>query len=264
MADIMKRTLFSSSLFLVVSGAFLAGCGTEPLPEPLIHTPGTGSAYHFTNFDKDSTGEKISSSQTSSTRTIVANNATVVGKTGVVQFAQVTNGQTGADTSSLHYEGNGDVMFLQPAIVYPSDQFPAMPGVPIPNLNIPARWVLLPFGTKVETVIPGYDTTLTIPGIPLPINLKVSGTAAYVKDEELTIGSEKLATQKGLVTINIQFSAFLVGTGTIKTTDSIWFAPKLGMFIKDDALTTSEMPAQFGTSGIMGGTYSIMTSYTMK
>jgi hypothetical protein len=256
----------SIQLLLIAAASTVAitGCGTEPLPEPLIHTPGTGSAYHFQNFSKDTMGQKVSSSETQSTRSIVATNATVVGKTGVVQFENRTDGQAATDTSNMHYEGNGDVMFLQPAIAYPSDQFPAMPGLPIPNISIPARWIVLPFGSKAETTIPGYDTSLSIPGIPIPINVKVSGTANFIAAEDLAVGPEKLATQKGVVTINVQFGALLIGTGTIKTVDSIWFAPKLGMFVKDDALSTSQLPAALGPSGIMGGSYSILTNYTMK
>lgn len=254
---------------MLLLGAMITGCATEPNPpEPLIHTPGSGSAYRFTNYAKDTTGTNIQSSETHSTRTIIATNATILGQGGVVQFREQNDTSTGttADTVSMHYEGNGDVKLFQPAVSFPNADFPAPPGIPLPNLTIPARWVTFGFGSKTQMTVPSYDTTvnLTLSGFPISLNVKATGTTSYIGTEDVMVGAEKIATQKGLLTVNVQFAAALLFNGSITTTDTVWFAPKLGMFVKDDAISRSVLPAQFGPSGIMGGSYSVLTSYTMK
>lgn len=262
------------SLLLALGGMFLAGalitgCATEPGPEPPIRTPGTGSSYKFSNHAKDTTGAIIPNSETRTTRTIISTNTTLMGESNVVQFRETNDTSTNsaaADTVSMHYEANGDVKLFQPAITFPNDDFPAPPGVPFPNISIPARWVLFGFTSKSQVTIPSYDTTvnITFSGFPISLNVKATGTTSYIGTEDLMIGGEKVATQKGLLTVNMQLSAALLFSGSFKTTDTVWFAPKLGMIVKDDAITTSVLPAQFGPSGIVGGTHSVLTSYTIK
>ena len=234
-----------------------SGCGTEP-GEPLIKAPKSGSSFTYVNYAKDSLGELIPGSRRTSTRVISATGLTHMGKGDVVRFLD------GPDTVYLHYASNGDAAFLQPAISYPGDNFPTLPG--LPSISVPARWVLFPFGSKTAITLPSYDTTITVDagGFPVPVNVDAEGVTSFIGTEKLTVGTESIETQKGLLKVDISFSAFLVGTGTITTIDTVWFAPKLGMFIKDDGMTTGNLPEQFGGRQRFGGTYSELTSYSLK
>lgn len=235
-------------------------CGTEPFKVPAVTLPKVGAAYNYVNYSKDTLGARVDASQTFSTRTVIANNATVAGKTGVVQYVE------GTDTASMHFETNGDVQVLQPAMTFPNDQFSAPPGLPFPTINIAARWVMFGYGSKAQNTVPPYDTSVTVqvPGLPIPVavNIKMNGTTSYIGTEDIMVNAEKIATQKGLLTVNTSFVT-LLGTIKVTTTDTLWFSQKLGIFVKDDGLSTAEMPAQFGRSGIVGGTLSTLTGYTI-
>jgi hypothetical protein len=260
----MKNHLFLRlPLLLLASAAIFIGCdcGTEP-GEPLIHTPGSGSMFMFSNHQTDSLGNTIPATQTQTTRTILNTNATIAGKSGVVQFLEA------GDTISMKYEANGDVQLLQPATTYPNAAFPAPAGLALPNVTVPARWLLFGLGSKTPQTVPGYDTTVSVSmsGLPLPIVVTVNatGNTAYIGTEDLVIAGETIPTQKALLTVNANFSAALLFSGSTTTVDTVWFAPKLGMFIRDEAKTSAQLPPQFGTSGPMGGKASVMTGYTMK
>jgi hypothetical protein len=248
-------------LMLGASIAIFTGCSTD-VPEPLIHTPSTGSIYNYDNYQTDSTGAKIDASETHTSRTILNTNATIEGKSGVVQFLD------GSDTISMKYEGNGDVQLLQPGTTFPNADFPAPAGFSFPTIRVPARWVTFGFGSKAQQAVPGYDTTVfvTIPTIPLPITVVIdaTGNTTYLGTENFIVSGETIATQKALLTVNIQFSAAGLLNGSTTTVDTVLFAPKLGMFVKDVAQTSAVLPAQFGTSGLQGGTVSVMTGYAVK
>lgn len=256
-------TLKSSHLVMLAVGAMTAatftGCSSSDAPpEPLITTPKSGTAYMVDNYQKDSLGRIDQSSKQSSIRTITSTNATIAGKTGVVQYVEDST------TTSLHFESNGDVSFLQPETSYPDPSMPMALPVQLPAFHIPARWVVFGYGTKQQNTIPSYDTTLSISGplpVPIPVNIHVGGTTSYIGTEDLTISNGKIATQKALLTVDVNFSS-IVASGSIHTVDTIWFAPKLGMFVKDDGLATAKLPATFGGDQNLGGTYNILTSYS--
>jgi hypothetical protein len=255
-------TLRSSSLALLAVGAMaaatLTGCSSSDTPpEPLITTPANGTAYMVDNYQKDSLGQIDQSSKKSSVRTIISTNATVSGKTGVVQYYE------DADTTSLHFESNGDVSFLQPAVSYPDPSMPIALPVALPAFHVPARWVLFGYGSKQQNTIPGYDTSLSVSGplpVPIPVNIHVTGTTSYIGSEDMTISNGKIATHKALLTVDVNFTS-IIASGSIQTVDTIWFAPKLGMFVKDDGMATAKLPATFGGDRNIGGTYNILTSY---
>jgi hypothetical protein len=95
------------------------------------------------------------------------------------------------------------------------------------------------------------------------VAVKGTGNTTYIGTEDLVIAGETIATQKALLTVNVGFSAVVL-SGNVTTIDTLWFSPKLGMFVKDVAMTNAQLPAQLGTSGPMGGKVSVMTGYTMK
>jgi hypothetical protein len=244
-------TLTSSHLVMLAVGAMataiFTGCSSSDAPkDPLITTPASGTAYMVDNYQKESLGRIDQSTKQSSIRTIIS-----------------TYAETG-DTTSLHFESNGDVSFLQPETSFPDPSMPMALPVQIPAFRIPARWVVFGYGTKQQNTIPSYDTTLSISGplpVPIPVNIHVAGTTSYIGTEDLPITSGTIATQKALLTVDINFTS-IVASGSIHTVDTIWFAPKLGMFAKNDGLATAKLPATFGGDQNLGGTYNILTSYS--
>ncbi|MBS1913936.1 MAG: hypothetical protein JST22_18250 [Bacteroidetes bacterium] len=253
---------FSSITAAAIAAAaslIAAGC-SKPIAgpsEPLIHTPKAGSTFLFHTYAKDTLGKEDPATDTVSARIVTSTNATVAGKTGVIQYKEA------ADTLSMHFEDNGDVSNLIPAITFPGNQAPPTPQTP--SFSFPARWAVLPYGSKTPQTVPPIDTTVSFPvqGVPLAIPVKGSGTSTYVGTEDLTVGSEKIGTQKAFVTYNVGFTIPFVGDGKITISDTLWFSPKLGMFVKDDGLTTAQYPQGLGRSGIQGGSFSILTSYVI-
>ncbi|MEO5930274.1 MAG: hypothetical protein ABIR47_10115 [Candidatus Kapaibacterium sp.] len=246
----MITTRQLTAMFIAAATAItMAGCGTTDPQAPLITTPKVGSGYTFENYQKDSTGHIDQSTKTVSTSSVTSVNTAVLGKTDVVRYME------GVDTMDLHFQANGDVDMRQPALILPS---PALPYI-----NIPSRWVVLPYGSKALTTIPGMDTTISIPMIPLPIAVKATGNVVYIGTEDLKVGTNTVATQKALMTINVSFNALILN-GTVVSTDTLWFAPKLGMIVKDDGLQQGNLPAQLGGNGILGGTYRILTDFSLK
>lgn len=238
-------------MFIAAATAItIAGCSSAP-QEPLITTPKVGSGYTFENYQKDSTGHVDQSTKQVTTSSVTSVNTAVLGKTDVVRYME------GPDTMDLHFQSNGDVDMRQPALILPS---PALPYI-----TIPSRWVVLPYGTKALTTIPGLDTTISIPIIPLPIPLKATGNVVYIGTEDLKIAGNTVATQKALMTVKVTFSA-LIYSGVVTATDTLWFAPKLGMIVKDDGLQEQQgnLPAQLGGNGIIGGTYRLLTDFSLK
>ncbi len=136
--------------------------------------------------------------------------------------------------------------------------------VAIPAFTIPARWVTFGYGSKAPMTIPSFDTTLTVDGglFPLQVGLTATGTTSYIGSENLTTSSGVVATQKGLLSVTVNFSS-LIANGSFKTVDTIWFAPKLGMFVKDDGFATATLPAAFGGNQNLGGTFNVLTSYSL-
>jgi len=238
----------------------LAGCGSTEPKEPLIHTPGTGSSFIYTYYSKDSSGRPIELTRRTVSRSVLATGVSVMGKNSVVQYLE------DGDTINVHYEENGDASFLQAAVAYPNNDMPELPGLPLPSVTLPARWVTFPYGSRTAMAIPSFDTTImvNVGGFPIPVTTHATGTTTYLKDEELSISGETIATNKGLLTLNITFTVPLLATGSVSVIDTIWFAPKLGMFIKDDGFSHGIFPEEYGGERDLGGTYNILTSYTLK
>lgn len=237
----------TSTLALLPILAMLAGCSTPDAPDPLIKSPGTGSSFTYKSHLKDSTGQKDPKSEQTLLNTVGPTGLTYEGKSNVVSFIE------GVDTSYVVYEGNGDVTAYQPELTLPSPQ--------MPFLIIPGRWVTFPFGTKNPVAVPGYSTTTTLPMIPVPVTINVTGTTSYIGTENLQIGTETIATQKGLLTINSTVSS-LIASGPVTSIDTFWFAQKLGVFVKEDGLDVGKIPVY--ADGILGGRFRMLMSYSLK
>ncbi len=253
---------FISRLVLIPAllGAFIAGCCPDEPGEPLIRVPKPGSGFSYTYYSTDSNGRKIDATVETVSRHVIANGVTVMGRENAVQYLE------DGDTISLHYEADGDASYLQAPISYPGDEFPSMPGLPIPNITIPARWITFAFGSKVPQEIPDYDTTIMVPfnGLPVPVSIDAEGSTSYIGTEDISVSGETIATQKGLLTVNVTFTVPLLGGGNVTSIDTIWFAPKLGMFVKDVGSRRGNFPAQLGGARKLNGSFNALTGYVMK
>lgn len=261
----MNRLLYIRNLVVpALCAVALAGCNgcssaTDP-KDPLITTPKPGSGFIYTYYNTDENDVPIERTRQTTARSVIANGATVLGRTNVVQYLE------DADTISVHYEENGNASFLQMPITYPNSEFSGIPNLPIPSFTIPSRWITFGYGSKNQMTVPRFDTVLAanIGGLPLVISVQATGTTTYLSDENLSISGETIATNKGLLTVNVAFNAALLAAGTITTVDTIWFAPKLGMFVRDDGFTRGNLPQQFGGNRAFGGTFNTLISYSMK
>lgn len=187
--------IFISRLLLIpaLCTALLAGCSDDETgpKEPLIRTPKPGSGFSYTYYNLDTNGQRIDQTMRTVSRHVLANGVTVMGRENVVQYME------DSDTISLHYEADGDASYLQSPIAYPGDEFPSMPGIPIPNITVPARWITFAFGSKTTQEIPDYDTTVMVDfnGLPLPISIEAEGATSYIGTEDISVSGETIATQ---------------------------------------------------------------------
>ncbi len=259
---IMISTFYPRPIaFLALCAVFLVtGCSSEEPGAPAIHTPKPGSGFTYTSYTTDSNGRRIDATTQTVLRTILANGVTVAGRQNVVQYLE------DGDTISIHYEANGDASYYQAAVTYPNSDLPAMPGLDIPEITVPARWVTFAFGSKTTTAIPSYDSTINIPfnGFPIPVRVQVTGTTSYIAAEDLSINGETIATQKGLLLLNASFIVPLMGNSTVNKIDTFWFAPKLGMFVRNDGSAHGNFPEQFGGAQKMNGNFSTLVGYSLK
>jgi hypothetical protein len=104
---------------------------------------------------------------------------------------------------------------------------------------------------------------VTISGFSIPA--KVTVVADYIGDENVTIGTETMATNHCRITATAVSNSGVISPPVTYTNQrDIYFAPKIGYAAK---VTTNEVvPAVtlLGTKGKITGTFKVLTSYSLK
>ena len=240
----MKNTLSLGTLtrnlllgVLTLTALTAAGCGDDPAspggPTTTSVIPKTGSVYNYASY-KTVEGNKVSGSDSTYKFTTTANAAAFQGKSNVVTF------NDGSDETRVAYEANGDVSLW--AV----------------NNEGEGTWMTYPFVSKTPFSLPVETVYAELPsGID---TITTSITAKHVGTQEITVGSEKFATQK------VEFALSMAhhwngnsGGSIFKTT--FYYAPKIGMFVRTDEETVIN---EFDGSTSHEGEIRTLTSYTLK
>ncbi|MDP4237800.1 MAG: hypothetical protein Q8919_15265, partial [Bacteroidota bacterium] len=148
----------------------------------------------------------------------------------------------------LNFESNGDLS------VYVGGNGSSFAGVALPDWRTYPMQTHTTFGVKVA------DTTITFPGIPLPIPLKVFDSMFYVNSGVYTVGTASIPVfnMKESLTYDatILFSAI-----TTSTARHISFSPSLGYIISD---ITDPTKSPIGAIPSFGGLEVTLISYKLK
>ncbi|MEI8133845.1 MAG: hypothetical protein WCH46_02060 [bacterium] len=249
----MKRYISISALCLVALVIY-SGCKYEPatpeLPGKTV-APKAGSVYVYDNYQTDTTGKKIDSSYSQSKDSVVESGITYSGKTNVVHMVSVdpvTGSVLLGSDSYLNFESSGDVS------VYTG----GAGGIGIPGVKLP-DWNLMAVQTHTTVTAKVFDSTITFPGVPLPIHLTVTDTNRYVNTGTYTMGSIKLPIFNLVQSVLVNANAILTQINMINTTH-IQYAPSIGNIassVTDPTIDNS------GFLGSQGGSIQTLVSYKL-
>ncbi len=229
---------------------FITGCSYNPGPNstgPGKTVPAkSGSTYTFKNVRTDTTGKKIDSTTYYSRDSVVFSGRDTLGKTNVSDIASVDTA-TGFVFSHTYYnfESNGDISLY-------SGSGGGFGGVTLPDWRTYPMQTHLTIGAKIG------DTTLTIPGIPVPIPIKAYDSVFYVNSSTYPVGSIPVYNFKEVITVN---ATIFFAPVTFVLTRHLSFAPSLG-YIISDITDPSISPTPLIPSN--GGSEMTLVSYKLK
>lgn len=243
-------------MFPLIAAALLlsfaiSACGDDPAGAQGPFIPKVGSEFTYNAYARDSLGEKVEGSDEISTAIIAATGAEYAGKNDVVVVIQNMT-----DTMRLHYESNGDVSIRGDLMGLNSSELPG--GIQAPAYD--PGWITLPFGSKGSTALPILDSSLAVMGFD--ININGTGNASYLGSDQITVDGKSFATEKVRIDLLINLSA-TVAAGTVRVSDTLWFAPELGMLARNGLNTRTNISGLFSTKA-ESGAHSMLTSYALK
>lgn len=221
-AIVSRNFLFAA---FALASMTVVGCGDDPV-NPGDNTtsvvPKSGSIYNYTSY-KTVNGARVNGSDSTYRSSVVANARTFEGKSNVVTFFD------GSDSTYLAYESNGDV-----SLYATNDEGEGM-------------WMKYPFASKTTFSLPEEVSYIEIGGGIDTVTTKI--TAKHVGTQEVTVGSEKLATQKVEFELNIAHNwEGESGGSSFKTT--FYYAPKIGMFARaDEEATITQLDGTVSRTG---------------
>ena len=227
----------SSSVTITLSAtgtASTGGGGTEPK---------AGSTFTFA---VDTSGVP----QGDSTYTVVSNSLSYQGKANVLGVSGPTGG-----LSYSHVESNGDVSVYVDLSAISAQLISA--GI---FAVIPSQWFTIPLGSKRTLSSVLFDSTLTITGIPFPVQVIISDTSLYLGSSSVTAAGKSFQTNEGSVSvaINASVGGFVTLLSAENTTE-IWYSNSLGYYPKRQDVSSNTQ----NTTGTGGTTTTTTTNYRL-
>jgi hypothetical protein len=232
---------------LLLSIAFVVGCDSDNGGAELKkYYAGKDSRFTYKRTDKTPQGNPDPASDTTVEAIVLEGVHAFKGKDSVITVV------AGRDTTRIAYETNGDISIYSGAGFFNSP-------IPLP-FTIP-DWGTLPVKSKGQVPILSQDLNIEVDlgGFLLKI-VKVVGTAMFMTDEEITVGSERLKSSKVKVDflVSYQFGFPITSIYTVST--SYWYSEKVGYFSKVE--TSND---QIPVGNVDPGNYiQVLTSYSAK
>lgn len=204
--------------------------------------PGTGSIFTYDTYETDAMGTKVSGSDGVQEDIFVNTNTSYKGKSGVYVVSE---------EGVLNYyakELNGDV----------SVYLNASQGGPLGALV--EGWKQMPYGSKQQNVqILSKDTTITVPGVPVPVTAKITQFASYAGQTTMQVMGKTYTVDNVTFTTRVDLVAVLIPVGTITNVIRAGYIPSVGYQGTFDSQLTSTV------QGIDGGGYGkILSSFEIK
>jgi len=247
-----RQVLFAA---VILFAALISGCSsstsTNTPPANANVTPKTGSTYTYAMF-KDTAGTKVPGSDTTINASVTADSQTMLNQSNVYTVID------GGDTTYLTYASNKDVMIYR--------QTTGLSGL-FQSLGdgVFHRWINLAITSKTSGVkiLNDTDVIVTVQGFAIPA--KVTVETDFIADENVTVGTETMATNHCRITATaVSNTAIISPTVTYTNQRDIYFAPKIGYAAK---VTTKEsIPAitLLGSTAKVTGTSKTLTAYSIK
>ncbi len=168
--------------------------------------------------------------QGDSTYTVVSNSLTFQGKTNVLEV----RGPTG-DLNYYHTESNGDISIYLDLSSYSVDLIAL--GV---AAEVPSTWVTIPLGSKRQVSNVLFDSSLTIQGSPVPIQVIISDTGMYLGATSVTAAGKSFPTVQGSMSLAI--NATIGGIYSVFSAENeteIWYSNTIGYYVKRQDIGSS-------------------------
>ena len=240
--------------------AFQTGCSYNPTPD---YTPGktvpakSGTTYTFKNTPIDTTGKPMPDSSYMTVDSVAETGLQLYGKNNVTHIVS-TNLKFGLSTDNyINFESNGDVS------IYTSSGIGAI--LAVFGINIPP-WVTYPVQSHTTVSLKLFEDTVTIPNIPLPLDVVGSDTNSFVNTGTATASGKTMGVfnLKSVTPISGSTSPFpgiKVPIFTTSQVRTISFAPSIGYYT--DQLSNPMTNLPFGVPAIQGSD-AVLVSYTLK
>jgi hypothetical protein len=232
-----------------------AGCKYEPeqdLTPGKTVPPKAGSTFTFKNVQTDTTGKPIDSTITYTRDSVIETGVTFDNKTNVTHFISIDiktgTVLTGSDFY-YNYESNGDVSINTGV----SGAGGFLPGLSLPD------WITYPMQSHTTIGFKFLDTTVNIPGVPLPIPIKGFDSIFFVNNGVYTGSGDKIPIFNSKNNTTFIATIFFAPL-TVNNSTHISFAPSLGYNVSE---ITDPTIIPNGLFPSQGGNQKTLTAYTL-
>jgi len=241
-----KLSLFS---VIVIVFALQIGCAYNPGPD---YTPGktippkAGSTFIFKSVQTDTLGVPIDSTIYYYKDSVAETGTLYQGKTNVTHFISIDTLHGFTSDSYINYETNGDISTYVGG-------FGGFGGVTLPP------WRTYPVQSHTTTGAKIADTSLTLPGIPLPVHFVGYDTMTFIGNGTYPVSGKIIPVFNAKEVLTITASALIISMN-VNTVTHIEFAPSLG-YIVSQITDPTKIPAFIPSQG---GSRNTLTAYILK
>lgn len=250
-------SLFAVALVAIGSFSFV-GCTDEDPGSSDVVVAKAGSTYNYSGYSTSEFDGTVDSVPSTMVATVIANDVSIGGKTGVLQVREITQamyeGVMSYDTSEslIKFEENNDIsVYLNLADM--SDDEGGM-GLPVDTTE--SVWLKIPYGSKTAITETLVDTTIYDEDLMTNLPVKMTVTTSYVGEETATVSGTSLKIWVGKAKMDITMSGISIGT----VEQMIYFAPEIGYVYKYNVVSTFDF---FGL-GANSTDQKVLTGYTLK
>jgi len=248
----MKHQLIIAAMLLTLGMVACNESTTEPTPQPPGETMQfkSGARYEYTTYSTDTTTQAtIESTRRTKTRTLIASNASVKGKTGVAvsidSLFATAGGFLSVTDSVLLQQGTGTNEVYRYSSLAPELDFSGIAGL---SLDIGSDWrhEATLGATTAKWFLGEVADTFQIDGLPAQVKgvkVSVSDSAIASAAENLTIDGVSYKTTKTTHRLDLKFSVIVnLGIGgdqvVALNTNSIlrttWISSELGAILREE------------------------------
>lgn len=200
--------------------------------------PNVGSLYKFDGYNLDTGDVVIESSREQPVWNVTESGIAYQGKSNVYKV------HSGGKEFYLRKEANGDLLQAS----HPDNDSPI------------TSWVTFPFGSKTTFNYPAVDTTALYLG--KEARLRITGSIAYVGEENVVVGGETIRAKKVVETMSHVITPEGSNTSKdISVQNTFWYSSKVGYFLKQMSVANGSAFPYYGSRIKVIGE---LKSYTLK